>query len=388
MRILFLTTPREFFSPVSGGAVATVVEVVARQTAHLGHDVTVAARTDANPPYQTVPFASLGPVPGYRGAFGSLRRGAQVAHNRLRGWHWAAYGDYLTHLRRQVGGPGPRPDVVVAHNDPFVVPYLRRWLPGATVVQWVHNDLGRRSLQAMRRSPPDRTVVVSAYIRDLVLAATALPPDLVTVVHNGVDLGQFRPRSDFTVPGDRRRVLVLGRLHPNKGTDIAVTACAQLIAEGLPVDLTVAGSAWFYDDPRGQANPWAERLIAGVAAAGGTYLSHVERSAVPELVRSHDIGCVLSRWDDPFPLTVLEYMASGCAVVASPRGGIPEAADGAAVLVDPEDPAAVADALRRLVTDTSSLVDHKHRSVERARRGSWDATTRAFLDLVADGGGR
>ena len=67
----------------------------------------------------------------------------------------------------------------------------------------------------------------------------------------------------------------------------------------------------------------------------------------------HTTLSVFSRWDDPFCLVVLEAMASGCAVVASLRGGIPEAAGGAAVLAPSDDPDSVATILREWASQPS-----------------------------------
>jgi glycosyltransferase involved in cell wall biosynthesis len=88
-------------------------------------------------------------------------------------------------------------------------------------------------------------------------------------------------------------------------------------------------------------------------------------------VREHDIVAVLSRSNDPNPLVSLEGMASGCAVLASDRGGLPDTCDGAGIMVNPDDPKLVVDSLRRLVTDPIALADEKQRSVRRAARASW-----------------
>ncbi len=381
MRILFLTTPRECFSPVSGGAVATVVEAVARRCAALGHDVVVASRCDKAAIYDTVPVVSLGAVPWPRTPVERARWAVGAAQNRLRGWHWPAYRHYLRSLRSAVAAMEP-PDLVVNHNDPFTTPYVRRWLPGVPVALWVHNELGARSLAALDRAPPDAVIAVSAYIRDRLVATSHTAPEAVTVIHNGIDLEVFHPRPDFDQPSRPVRVLAIGRLDPTKGTDIVARAVARLRASGHDMALTVVGSPWFRETPGAGVSPWVAQLLAEVAAAGGTHRPHVPRDTVPAIIRTHDVGCVLSRWNDPFPLTVLELMASGCAVVGSPRGGIPEAAGGAATLVDPDDIEAVTAALGALADDPARLVQEKRRAVERAAAADWGGPVAAFLHLA------
>ena len=119
-----------------------------------------------------------------------------------------------------------------------------------------------------------------------------------------------------------------------------------------------------------------------LARAGAVSLGHVTRERIGEVFRQHDVVCVLSRWNEPFGLVALEAMASGCAVVASDRGGLPEACGDGAILVDPDDPAAVRATLRRLVTDPAALAEAKTRAWRRARTASWETVADRFERLV------
>jgi len=92
------------------------------------------------------------------------------------------------------------------------------------------------------------------------------------------------------------------------------------------------------------------------------------------------VACVLSRWDDPFPLVVLEAMASGCAVIGSTRGGIPEAAGDAGVLVPDDDPAAVTGVLRRLLETPGLLRELQRRGRTHAEAMTWAMPAELLLD--------
>jgi glycosyltransferase involved in cell wall biosynthesis len=74
-------------------------------------------------------------------------------------------------------------------------------------------------------------------------------------------------------------------------------------------------------------------------------------------------------------------MACGLAVISSNRGGLPEACGGAGLLVDPDDPAAIAGAIG-LLADPAVLTDAKRRSVERASQRSWDHAARDLLGML------
>ena len=63
------------------------------------------------------------------------------------------------------------------------------------------------------------------------------------------------------------------------------------------------------------------------------------------------IVVVPSRWPEPFGLVALEALASGAALICSPRGGLPEVAGDAAIYADPDRPAEIAAAIRTLASD-------------------------------------
>jgi glycosyltransferase involved in cell wall biosynthesis len=65
------------------------------------------------------------------------------------------------------------------------------------------------------------------------------------------------------------------------------------------------------------------------------------------------IVVVPSRWAEPFGLVALEALASGAALICSPRGGLPEVAGDAALYADPDRPSEIAAAIRALAGDES-----------------------------------
>lgn len=364
---------------------ATVVAEVSRQLVVRDHEVAVAARTDGGPVYDVgARFYGLGAIPWPRDLRSRVRWKAEVAVSRAFGWHWPAYASYLVGVRRLLGRLEVL-DAVVAHNDPLTAAYLKSWLPASTrVVLWLHNEvtLPRRWPTARR---PDHVLAVSSFLAGAVAGGLGLGPADIRVAHNGVNARLFRPGLYGPGPRNALKVICVGRLDRSKGADIALDAVTVLRAEGRQVELTVVGSPWFHAGAGRQLDGWAREFVARLTAAGHTHLPHVPHEALADLYRRHDVACVLSRWDEPFALVVLEAMAAGCAVIGASRGGIPEAAGDAGVLVPDDDPAAVASVLRRLLETPGLLRELRRRGRTHAEAMTWAAPAELLLEELDRG---
>jgi glycosyltransferase involved in cell wall biosynthesis len=88
-----------------------------------------------------------------------------------------------------------------------------------------------------------------------------------------------------------------------------------------------------------------------------------------------------------FGLPPLEAMASGTPVVTSNVSSLPEVAGDAAVLVDPYDPAAIADGIERVLTDERLRHDLRRRGLVRARQFSWEDSVRRVHEIYCQVGG-
>ena len=203
------------------------------------------------------------------------------------------------------------------------------------------NVLGRKTAEATFSRAIDRLGAEQ-------VEAHASPGSKVLVVHMGVPLGE-PPRS---ASHDELRVLAAGNLVDKKGHSVLVDAAGLLAARGTPVSVEIVGGG-----------PLRERLQARIDASS---LGDVVRLAGP-MPHGRLLGELAGgRWDvvvqpsvvlpdgetEGIPVTLLEAMAHAVPVVASAIGGIPELLDGdAGLLVPPDDPGALADALARLAAD-------------------------------------
>ena len=151
---------------------------------------------------------------------------------------------------------------------------------------------------------------------------------------------------------DAVRLLGVGRLVPKKGFDVVVDACGLLSRRGVPFQATIVG-------PDDDAGPGLRRRIAELGLGDRIRLqgqmSQAELLGEYRRASAFCLPCrVLDDGDrDGIPNVLVEAMASGAPVVTTPISGIPEIVrDGVnGLLVAPDDPEALADAIVRLRED-------------------------------------
>ncbi|XAY07043.1 glycosyltransferase [Paraconexibacter sp. AEG42_29] len=182
---------------------------------------------------------------------------------------------------------------------------------------------------------------------------TGLGP--ATVLHDGLAVVPRRAdraasRAALDLPQDATVLAVLGRISGWKGQDVSVRALASpALRDRKDVVLALAGDPW-----RGEERHLRE--LHEIAAAYGLddRVRHIGfQDDVDAVYGAADIVLVPSKQPDPFPNAALEAAGAGCCVVASGHGGIPEMLrhDQTAVLVAPDDPEALAEAVAALVDD-------------------------------------
>jgi glycosyltransferase involved in cell wall biosynthesis len=202
-----------------------------------------------------------------------------------------------------------------------------------------------------------RVIAVSDFTKRELVELFDLDETKILVVPNAVD-DTFTPNGPAA---DGDYVLAVGTLEPRKNLPRVVEA-----ARRAGVELRVVGE-------RG----WGEVELDG---KGVRWLGRVADEQLAELYRGARVVAYPSLYEG-FGIPVLEAMACGAPVVTSRGGAMEEVADGAAVLVDPTDPAEIAAGLEQAVAQRAELVP---RGLERARAFTWAAVAEATVAVYRE----
>ena len=276
------------------------------------------------------------------------------------------------------------------YSPDFVLPPT---LPGTRTILTVH-DLSflhypdhfvPRLVRYLSRVVPrsvaraDRVLADSEATRSDLIRLMGVAPEKVAVLYSGVD-PRFCPQPE---PGERERlaveygigsrpyVLSVGTVQPRKNYARLIRAFSQLPGD---VELLIGGGrGWLYQEVLAEAAR-RERV---------RMLGFVADADLPALYRGAALFAFPSFYEG-FGLPVLEAMACGVPVVCSNVSSLPEVAGDAALLVDPHDEAALAEALRRGLTDEDLRGRMVAQGLERAAEFTWERAARQLLDVLEE----
>ncbi|WP_024891854.1 glycosyltransferase [Luteimonas huabeiensis] len=260
------------------------------------------------------------------------------------GWSHAATILALVRLCRAF-----RPDVLVAHG--FSEHLWGRYaglLAGVPhLVHVEHNTRERYTRWRLAQTRwlarrTSRIVGCSEGVRQ-VLLDMGMPAERTVAIPNGIRLAPFEHAGAHPLAARTPGLVMVSRLSKQKDHPTLLRAVALLRARGLQPPVLLAGAG------KARQRAALERLATELGLDGQVRFLGLCRN-VPELLTTHRIA-VLSTHYEGMPLALIEGMAAGCAVVGSAVPGVRETiaheVDG--LLVPEADPAALADALERLL---------------------------------------
>ena len=217
-------------------------------------------------------------------------------------------------------------------------------------------------------------------------------PQVVDVVHPGVDLEQFTPGE----PGVSRRrlglaedsviLLFVGRIQPLKAPDILLRAAARLLETDpvlrsrLLVVVCGGPSGTGLEHPTSLSDLAADLGIADIVR----FEPPGDRQMLADWYRAADVTVVPS-YSESFGLVAVEAQACGTPVVAAAVGGLRTAVlhETSGVLVEGHDPRDYATVLRHLIDNPERLAELSRGARMHAASFGWAATTTGLLDTYA-----
>jgi glycosyltransferase involved in cell wall biosynthesis len=186
----------------------------------------------------------------------------------------------------------------------------------------------------------------NVFVSDALRRAARLPG---RVILNSYDQATFHEIAG--VARDRHFVF-LGRLVPEKGADILIDAIALLARRGRDITATIIGGGPAQPALKAQA---AERGVDSRIVFTGP----LRGETLARELNRHLIMVMPSRWFEGLPISAIEAFACGCIVVGADSGGLSETIGRCGVVVPKDDPAALADALDRLVTHPEEIARYR-----------------------------
>ncbi|HMJ04248.1 MAG TPA: glycosyltransferase family 1 protein [Conexibacter sp.] len=282
----------------------------------------------------------------------ATRAGAQLVHNL------ASTGPV-----HRAGGP---PRVTTVHDLHYAT---------APRAHFGLRGLGMRVLVPAAVRASRRVVTVSQATKDDVMRLIGTPAERIDVVHLATTLpaddapvtpeGALRERLRI---GERPILLSMAAKRPHKNVEGLIDALAEIPLERRPA-LVVPGYATEHEATllrRAQERGVAEQLCFP------GWLSSADVEGLWRCCAAH----VFPSFSEGFGLPVLEAMARGVPGACSDRASLPEVAGGAALLFDPRDPAAIRDAIERLLGDAQLRERLRAAGLARAATFSWERTAR------------
>jgi glycosyltransferase involved in cell wall biosynthesis len=206
----------------------------------------------------------------------------------------------------------------------------------------------------------DVVVATSARIKRELETIARGPLSNIVVKPNAIDARQYTPPTRRPhQPADAWRLVCVSRIHPKKGLLYLIDAVAELRRRGYALDVHILGEPDSHDPESRrydhQVRQHVERLGLGPVVRLDGRKSAVE---VRHFLAEADIfvapSIELPNGDkDGIPTALLEAMAAGCPVVSTDAGSIPEVIENGVdgLMVGQRDPAALADAIARLMCE-------------------------------------
>ncbi len=230
-----------------------------------------------------------------------------------------------------------------------VFTYHNMWGEGTGIqarISEINDNMFRRTLMTF-----DHIVCVSDHVRDD-LVSRGIPADMTTTIPTGFESEPLEPAEE----GDF--VLSLGRHVKTKGLEHMVRAMVDVDCR-----LVVCG--------KGPETPRLERLVRKLGLGDRVEMRGYVSEEEKRRLMSTCMFFVMPSLFESFGLAAVELMSRGRPLVCTNVNGLPDTVGDGAITVDPADPAALAEAMNRLLADPDLRAEMGRRARAKAESYAW-----------------
>jgi glycosyltransferase involved in cell wall biosynthesis len=283
MRIGIIAPPWVPVPPPAYGGTESVIDRLARGLVEAGHDVLLAAAANSECPVARVPGTATAPMDR------------------------PLTGDVASELAHVLKGYDAMRDVDVIHDHTLAGPLLRRGSAAPPVVTTNHGPFNAE-LSPLYEAMHDVAIVAISHHQ----ASTANGIPVAAVIHHGIDVDRVPVGT-----GDGGYVSFLGRMSPDKGPREAA-----LIAREAGMPLKMAAKL-----REGEEREYFDQEVRPLLSSDIEYVGELGEADKFALVGGSSALINPMQWPEPFGLVMIEALACGTPVVATPAGAAPEIVD-------------------------------------------------------------
>lgn len=278
MRIGIIAPPWIPIPPTAYGGIESFIDTLACALDEAGHDVVLAASGDSTCPVQR--------LPGFEPSDPAMM--GVTAHE-------------LRHLLRAFAALD---DVDVIVDNTLAGPVLARIATDIPVVTVAHGPLIPLEQELYCAGLPDVTFVAISRNQ----ASLAGPVPITRVIPHGIRV------QDVPVGPGGDTACFVGRMHPSKGLPEAIEAAT---IAGIPLRIAAK-----MQEPAEEE--YFDQVVRPALGTNAEYVGELDTDEKYELMGNSRVLLNPIQWDEPFGLVMIEALATGTPVVATPRGSVPE----------------------------------------------------------------
>jgi glycosyltransferase involved in cell wall biosynthesis len=282
MRIGLIAPPWIPVPPTGYGGTEAVIDALANAFTAAGHSVLLAAAANSTCPVEQVAGCE--------------------AENR------ATLGETQSELPHIIRAYAAMTGADIIHDHTLAGPLYRHRPPGIPVVSTIHSPITPSLAEVYRTFSRDVALVAISHNQ----AGTAPQVNIRRVIHHGIDAAAVPVGT-----GAGGYVCFLGRMSPCKGVVEAITVARQA---GMPLKLAVKMSE------RAELE-YFRTVVEPLLGPDEEFLGELDPAGKAALLGGATALINPMQWDEPFGMVMIESLATGTPVVATPRGAAPEIID-------------------------------------------------------------